>query len=59
MCVYEREREQVDKGNDVLYFFHSLPIALQTPDPRIHFALVCGARSCPPIKTYTAVVMVI
>ncbi len=22
-------------------------------DPRIHFALVCGARSCPPIKLYT------
>ena len=24
------------------------------PDPRVHFALVCGARSCPPIRTYTA-----
>lgn len=23
-------------------------------DPRIHFALVCGAKSCPPIKMYTA-----
>lgn len=23
------------------------------PDPRIHFALVCGAKSCPPIKLYT------
>ncbi|CEG01687.1 Domain of unknown function DUF547 [Ostreococcus tauri] len=23
-------------------------------DPRIHFALVCGARSCPPIRVYTA-----
>lgn len=23
-------------------------------DPRIHFALVCGARSCPPIKLYAA-----
>ncbi len=21
-------------------------------DPRIHFALVCGAKSCPPIKVY-------
>jgi hypothetical protein len=21
-------------------------------EPRIHFALVCGAKSCPPIKTY-------
>ena len=23
-------------------------------DPCIHFALVCGAKSCPPIKVYTA-----
>ncbi len=23
-------------------------------DPRVHFALVCGARSCPPIRVYTA-----
>jgi len=23
-------------------------------DPRIHFALNCGARSCPPIKVYTS-----
>jgi len=23
-------------------------------DPRIHFALVCGAKSCPPIKIYNA-----
>ena len=23
-------------------------------DPRIHFALVCGAKSCPSIKVYTA-----
>ncbi len=23
-------------------------------DPRIHFALVCGAKSCPPISVYTA-----
>jgi hypothetical protein len=26
---------------------------LQTLDPRIHFALVCAARSCPPISVYT------
>ncbi|KAJ8904856.1 hypothetical protein NDN08_001370 [Rhodosorus marinus] len=24
------------------------------PDPRIHFALNCGAMSCPPIRFYTA-----
>jgi hypothetical protein len=23
-------------------------------DPRIHFALNCGARSCPPVRIYTA-----
>ena len=23
-------------------------------DPRIHFALVCGAKSCPPIRVYDA-----
>ena len=27
--------------------------ALDTLDPRIHFALNCGARSCPPILFYT------
>ena len=31
-----------------------LKVALQTPEPLIHFALVCGAKSCPPIKTYSA-----
>lgn len=30
-----------------------LAIALPEPEPMIHFALVCGAKSCPPIKTYT------
>ena len=29
----------------------SLPSA---PDPRVHFALNCGARSCPPIRAYRA-----
>jgi glutaredoxin len=29
-------------------------IALAFHEPRIHFALVCGAKSCPPIKTYQA-----
>ncbi|XP_070191162.1 uncharacterized protein [Littorina saxatilis] len=31
-----------------------LGIALEHPEPLIHFGLVCGAKSCPPIKTYTA-----
>lgn len=28
-------------------------VALSSLDPRIHFALNCGARSCPPIRIYT------
>ena len=31
-----------------------LKVALDAVDPRIHFALVCGAKSCPPIRTYSA-----
>ena len=29
--------------------------SLAEVEPRIHFALNCGAVSCPPIKTYSAV----
>ena len=28
-------------------------IILPQVEPRIHFALNCGARSCPPIRVYT------
>lgn len=28
--------------------------AVSPPDPRIHFALVCGSRSCAPISSYDA-----
>ncbi|PVD23300.1 hypothetical protein C0Q70_16566 [Pomacea canaliculata] len=31
-----------------------LKVALEEHEPLIHFGLVCGAKSCPPIKTYTA-----
>jgi len=31
-----------------------LPFILKKSEPRIHFALVCGARSCPAIKLYDA-----
>ena len=31
-----------------------LSLALERAEPRIHFALNCGAKSCPPIKTYSA-----
>uniref|UniRef100_H2XX86 Uncharacterized protein n=1 Tax=Ciona intestinalis TaxID=7719 RepID=H2XX86_CIOIN len=30
-----------------------LQYILQPNEPLIHFALVCGAKSCPPIKTYS------
>jgi hypothetical protein len=28
--------------------------ALEEREPRVHFALSCGARSCPPIRIYSA-----
>jgi glutaredoxin len=31
-----------------------LPLAVAEADCRIHFALNCGARSCPPVKSFTA-----
>jgi hypothetical protein len=31
-----------------------LGFAVVPMDPRVHFALVCGARSCPPISFYDA-----
>lgn len=31
-----------------------LSVALSECEPRVHFALVCGAKSCPPIATYNA-----
>ena len=31
-----------------------LEYAVENPDYRIHFALNCGAKSCPPIKVFTA-----
>lgn len=29
-----------------------LALMLPQPEPRIHFTLVCGSKSCPPIGTY-------
>lgn len=29
-----------------------MALVIEQPDARIHFALVCGARSCPPIAFY-------
>jgi hypothetical protein len=31
-----------------------LALAVQPIDPRIHFAITCGAQSCPPIGVYRA-----
>ena len=49
------------RGNQPHPFFHLRPFGqtdhrrmmiIEPVDPRIHFALVCGARSCPPISFY-------
>lgn len=29
-------------------------LVVTPPDPRVHFALVCGASSCPPVAVYEA-----
>lgn len=29
-----------------------MKLVIPTLDPRIHFALNCGAKSCPPIRIY-------
>ncbi len=31
---------------------HVQALAASEVDPRIHFALVCGAKSCPPVRLY-------
>jgi len=31
-----------------------LPLIVKNVDPRIHFALNCGAKSCPPVKKFTS-----
>ena len=45
--------------NVFLFLESRLQVSLDTPEPRIHFALVCGAKSCPPIKTYSSEVCVL
>jgi len=41
-------RSQFSKNDPRLSF------CLSQCDPRIHFALVCGAKGCPSIRTYSA-----
>jgi hypothetical protein len=31
-----------------------ISLAFKIVDPRVHFALVCGAKSCPPIRFFNA-----
>ncbi len=49
------------RGNKKKHFLSGKPFSLIDPrngftldktDPRIHFALVCGSNSCPPIEVY-------
>ncbi|KPK30651.1 MAG: hypothetical protein AMK69_02830 [Nitrospira bacterium SG8_3] len=51
------------RGNKKKHFFSHRPFSdsdprkrsiIETVDPRIHFALVCGSNSCPPIDVYEA-----
>lgn len=51
------------RGNTRKHFGARRPFSAQDPrmayvlterEPRIHFALVCGSKSCPPIGTYHA-----
>lgn len=52
------------RGSRSKYGFGDLPrvsssrfvrrVGLETVDPRIHFALNCGAESCPAVRTYDA-----
>lgn len=51
------------RGNQKKHFFAGRPFNSQDPrrhlmlsqlDPRLHFALVCGSHSCPPIGVYQA-----
>jgi hypothetical protein len=34
-----------------------LRLVLDPPDPRVHFALNCGAASCPPVGVYRAAII--
>ena len=49
-CLYSSNcfRTPFKKGDPRIGF------CLEVVDPRIHFALNCGATSCPPIKTFSA-----
>ena len=41
----------VDEGNEPV--LAAVAERMRPIDPRIHFALVCGARSCPPIRLFS------
>lgn len=52
---YLRGRASWGLGYVPRLFAGSFERAVRVPlDPRIHFALNCGATSCPPIETYSA-----
>lgn len=44
--AHPRLPAQFEPADDRLVF------AMGSPDPRLHFALNCGARSCPPVRPY-------
>lgn len=52
-CIYHRQIN-VQRSDVLIEFFHLVhQVALTDAEPLIHFALNCGAKGCPPIKTYT------
>ena len=55
VCVCVRVYACVPCPCSFLYFFVlSALLKIYKVDPRIHFALNCGARSCPPIRIYNS-----
>lgn len=53
-AVMQVEQAHTDLRSINLVFVPRLKVSLDSPEPRVHFALVCGAKSCPPIKTYSS-----
>ena len=48
--------EMLDEIDNLLWVYDystRMKIILPEVEPRIHFALNCGAKSCPPIKTFS------
>ena len=47
-------RGMTDLSNPFSVHDPRLAVALDTPEPRVHFALNCASKGCPPIRFYSA-----